>query len=180
MRMRSKTGLLVTSILVVAAATGVAFLLMRRGEMNKHAVPTQIAVVDRASEHASKPSPAVHLDEKKPMKASDTSASANLSAATGQPWPPDGMQFAAHHKGHKGCDGPLTLKTSELQFVCPSDEGKSFVVLLSEIRGTDDDGIITRSGDKYHFDKLPGGGRDYANKVFSDWLARGHAQAQTQ
>ena len=80
------------------------------------------------------------------------------------------MQVVAHHKGHKGCDGMLTLKASGLQFTCPGDYGKSFFVALNDIRGTDQDGIVTTSGEKYHFDKLPTGGKEYVERSFTDWL----------
>ena len=65
----------------------------------------------------------------------------------------------------------LILKASGLQFTCPGDNGKSFFVALNDIRGTDQDGIVTTSGEKYHFDKLPAGGKEYVERLFIDWLA---------
>lgn len=82
------------------------------------------------------------------------------------------MQFTAHHKGHNGCDGVLSLKASGLEFTCPGDAHKSFSVALDQIRGTDDDGIATTSGAKYHFDKVPGGDKEYVERLFEQWLSR--------
>jgi hypothetical protein len=91
------------------------------------------------------------------------------------------MQMAAHHKGFRGCDGMLTLKASGLQFTCPGDNGKSLFIALSDIRSTDEDGIVTTSGKKYHFDKLPGGGKEYTERLFADWLAHARpTQAPTR
>lgn len=59
----------------------------------------------------------------------------------------------------------LTLKASGLQFTCPCDDGKSFFVTLKYIRGTDQDGIVTTSGETYNFDKLPAGGKEYVERL---------------
>lgn len=170
--MSGRVGLILISTAIVVFAVGALFLTMPREKVTEHATTDYPDAGNDSVGHVPKPSPAVPLKQSKPSAAPNTSIQPNSGIAATPAWPPDGMQFAAHHKGHKGCDGMLTLKASGLQFTCPGDNGKSFFVALSAIRSTDDDGIVTVTGDKYHFDKLPGGGKEYAEHLFSDWLAR--------
>jgi hypothetical protein len=131
------------------------------------------AKINTPTQHGSKPSPAVPLNANKPAENSSMRSTPDSGGDTSsQRWPGDGMQMTAHHKGRHGCDGLLTLKASGLQFTCPGDESKSFFVALNDIGRTDNDGIVTTDGSKYHFDKLPGGGKEYAEQLFTDWLAR--------
>lgn len=166
--MRIKTGLILASAAAVVVALAAVFLVMPQLNIKS----------DKAEEpasttlgHASKPSPAVPFREKKLAGSASKPAQATSNSDMEKAWPPDGMQVAAHHKGHRGCDGMLTLKASGLQFTCPGDNGKSFFVALNDIRGTDQDGIVMTSGEKYHFDGLPAGGKEYVERLFTDWLA---------
>jgi hypothetical protein len=183
--MRAKTGLIVLFLVLIAVAFTAIFFVMSREELQKRAAPKDESLIHGATQHAPKPSPAVPLDKNELASVPNAPAPVGSNSATGAPqsqlWPPDGMQFAAHHKGHKGCDGVLTLKASGLQFTCPGDDGKSFYISRNDIRGPHEDGIITRSGEKYHFDRLPGGGKNYAEQLFVNWLFRVHVvQTPTQ
>lgn len=169
--MRGKTGLAIALLVFVAVGlTGVFFLLSRQ-EATK--TESGAATTSAPAQHARKPSPAVPRNgNKSPDKSRAPAVPGYGSDTSPQPWPSDGLQVTAHHKGRRGCDGVLTLRASGLQFTCPGDEDKSFFVALNDIRGTDDDGIITADGSKYHFDKLPGGGKEYTERLFAAWLSR--------
>jgi hypothetical protein len=170
-QMRDKIGLAAIFLLVVAVGlTGVFFILSRQ-EKTKSGEATTNAPV----QHAPKPSPAVPLNGSKSANNSNVPAMPGPGSNTSsQPWPPDGMLVTAHHKGRHGCDGMLTLKASGLQFTCPGDEGKNFFIALNDIRDADNDGIVTTSGSKYHFDKLAGGGKEYSEQLFAEWLSHVH------
>jgi hypothetical protein len=172
---RSKSVLL-TALLVLIAVVVAAIIFMLPREFKERQNPTNAASDEGASKnstakHVTKPSPAVPLNAQRSPNDSSASAS-NAGSAPPTSWPPDGTQFTAHHKGRNGCEGMLILKASGLQFICPSDGAKSFSVALNEVRGTDDDGIVTISGAKYHFDKIPGGNKEYVERLFEDWLSR--------
>jgi hypothetical protein len=168
---RSKTGLAMTSLVFVAVGIAGIFFFLSRREMTK--VEPARTTTNTPVQRAPKPSPAVPLNRNKSPDKSTVPAMPGSGGTTSSvPWPSDGMQVTAHHKGRHGCDGMLTLKAAGLQFTCPGDEGKSFFVALSDIRGTDDDGIVTTTGSKYHFDKLPGGGKEYTEQLFASWLSR--------
>jgi hypothetical protein len=167
-----KAALVGAFLLVIAMiCAAIFFLSPRQGsdrQKTANAATEEAASKNETATHATKPSPAVPLREQR------LPSSPNSSTRSAQPmaWPADGMQVTAHHKGHSGCQGMLILKASGLQFTCPSNDAKSFSVALTDIRGTDDDGIVTTSGAKYHFDKVPGGDKEYVERLFQDWLSR--------
>lgn len=165
--MRSKTGLIGATLVLVVV---LAVFLIRMPHINSKSGAAG-EPVNTTLGHVSKPSPAVPVGEKKLGESPNNQVQSSPNPNPEKAWPSDGMQVAAHHKGHNGCDGMLTLKASGLQFMCPGDSGKSFFVVLRDIRGVDQDGIVTASGKKYHFDKLPAGGKEYVEKLFADWLA---------
>jgi hypothetical protein len=170
-QVHNKIRLAILFLVFVAVGLAGVFFILSRHEKTESGEATTNAPVP----HAPKPSPAVPLNGSKSANNSNVPAMPGLGSNTSsQPWPPDGMLVTAHHKGRHGCDGMLTLKTSGLQFTCPGDEGKSFFVALNDIRGADNDGIITTSGSKYHFDKVAGGGKDYTEQLFAEWLAHVH------
>jgi hypothetical protein len=160
-----------------AAAAGIFFW---RSDRKVSKVESRSETTNTHPRRAPKPSPAVPLQENKSRAESSASDSGPERMALSKPWPADGMQMTAHHKGRHGCKGMLTLKASGLQFTCPEDDGKSFFVALNDIRGPDDDGIITNGGSKYHFDMLPGGKREYAEQLFVAWLSRVRAAQPPQ
>ncbi|HXE10874.1 MAG TPA: hypothetical protein VN633_02060 [Bryobacteraceae bacterium] len=173
--MRLKTGLITAAVAAMIAALAALVLVMPRLHIEPDTTDKPPSTPLRRTP---KPSPAVPLKENKRGSSPEKPTQAMQSPDTLKTLPPDGMQFAAHHKGFRGCDGMLTLKTSGLEFTCPGDSGKSFFVAVTDIRGADEDGIVTTSGKKYHFDKLPSGGKEYAERLFSDWLVHvRHAQA---
>jgi hypothetical protein len=165
--MRLKTGLITAAVAAMIAALAALVLVMPRLHIKPDTTENPPSTPLR---HTPKPSPAVPLKDDKRASSPEKPVQTTQSPNTLKALPPDGMQFAAHHKGFRGCDGMLTLKTSGLEFTCPGDRGKSFFVPVSDIRGADEDGIVTTSGKKYHFDKLPGGNKEYAERLFADWL----------
>lgn len=178
---RGKFALVGTFLVVVAVAFAAIFFMWPREGRDRQkaasAATDEAASRNETARHIAKPSPAIPLGGQRPPSNHDSST----SSAQRPSWPPDGMQVTAHHKGHRGCEGMLILKASGLQFTCPSDVGKSFSVALNEIRGIDDDGIVTTTGAKYHFDKVPGGDKEYVERLFEDWLSRSRlAQTRTQ
>jgi hypothetical protein len=160
----------ITSLVFIAVgAAGILLWLSHREIRN---IESRAKTTDTHLRHAPKPSPAVSLNGKKSRDNSSVSVSGSAGKTFSKQWPSDGMQMTAHHKGRHGCKGILTLKASGLQFTCPDDDGKSFFITLNDIRGPDDDGIITLDGSKYHFDMLPGGGKEYTEQLFAAWLSR--------
>lgn len=167
---RSKTPLAIICFVFVAVGASAILLLLSRREIRQ--TEPRGTKTNSQVPHTPKPSPAVPLNGNKWRDKSSVSESGSGGMAFSQQWPSDGMQMTAHHKGRHGCDGMLTLKAAGLEFRCPDDEGKSFFVALNDIRGTDEDGIITIDGSKFHFDKLPGGGKEYTQQLFATWVSR--------
>jgi hypothetical protein len=154
---------------VGAAAAAILLWLSRREISN---IESRAETTNTQPRHARKPSPAVPLNGNKSREESSVSESGSAGMTFAKQWPSEGVQMAAHHKGRRGCKGILTLKASGLQFTCPEDDAKSFFITLNDIRGPDDDGIATLEGSKYHFDMLPGGGKEYTEQLFAAWLSR--------
>lgn len=168
MRIRPLVVLACSAVVAIAAAS--IFLWLSDRKVSK--IESRAQTTNTHPRRAPKPSPAVPLEENKSSAESSVSESGSGKTTLSKQWPGDGMQMTAHHKGRHGCKGMLTLKASGLQFTCPEDDGKSFFVALNDIRGLDDDGIITIDGSKYHFDMLPGGDREYTEQLFAAWLSR--------
>jgi hypothetical protein len=82
-------------------------------------------------------------------------------------WPPEGILVPATHIGHNGCDGQLTLKVDLLEFVCPADQTK-LTVPIGDVKGIDNNGFVTREGDKYHF-TIPHYSNDRTAALFAQW-----------
>jgi hypothetical protein len=86
------------------------------------------------------------------------------------PWPAEGIQFFAEHKGRKGCKGNLFLGADQLVFTCTEDSSRSFTVGLRDIQGQDSDGIKLYSGEKYHFKLLSA--KEETPALFTEWVHR--------
>lgn len=166
-RIRPPVVLACLAFVVIAAAT----IFFWRSYRNVSKMASTSETISTPPRRAPKPSPAVPLEENSSRAKSSVSESGSEKMTPSKQWPADGMQMTAHHKGRHGCKGMLTLKASGLQFTCPEDDRKSFFVPLNDIRGQDEDGIVTNGGSKYHFDMLPGGEREYAEQLFAAWLS---------
>lgn len=101
-----------------------------------------------------------------PIEAALVSAYENYQT----PWPTEGRQFFAEHKGLKGCKGSLFLGANQLIFTCPKDSSRSFSVPLRDIQGQDGEGIKLNTGAKYHFRLLLE--KEQTLGVFTEWMHR--------
>jgi hypothetical protein len=99
------------------------------------------------------------------------------SVRSPKPWPTQGMELRARHKGGYGCDGILRLKAERLEFDCPGDNKKSFSIAIDDVKEDDHDGIVTVRGEKYHFDHIPGSDTQATAELFQEWLVRTHLVA---
>lgn len=100
------------------------------------------------------------------------------SRSTAAVLPDRPVVFTATHKQGwgGGCTGRLYLGQSGLRFTCPDRADLNFP--LDSIAAVDKDGVILRSGKKYHF-KIDGMNAAGVNFRFRNWLARASGVGHT-
>ena len=121
-----------------------------------------------------KPSPAHPLSEQPPVGAipSPEPTGGKSNSANSKPAlsisPNSSIVFAAKHKeAFGGCQGQLTLSSAGLHFTCPNQTDLNFPT--DSIDRADHDGVILKSGKKYHF-SIPGKTNDEVAQQFAAWL----------
>ena len=75
---------------------------------------------------------------------------------------------ATHKKTFGGCTGELQLTSAALRFHCPKSE---LDFPINEIAKVDKDGVVLKSGEKYHF-AIANHTKDQAEVIFIAWLSR--------
>jgi hypothetical protein len=120
-----------------------------------------------------KPSPVVLAGAAPPgvVAAATRPASATLNHAAS--YTPAKFQ-ATHKKAFGGCTGELELTKTALRFRCPKTE---LDFPIDEIAKADKDGVVLKSGEKYHF-AIANHTKDQAEVVFIAWLSRVHPPTQ--
>jgi hypothetical protein len=76
---------------------------------------------------------------------------------------------ATHKKALGGCAGQLELTKSALHFSCPHEAVLDIPV--SFIAGTDKDGVLLASGEKYHF-LVANFTKSQVELLFYQWLTK--------
>ena len=76
---------------------------------------------------------------------------------------------ATHKKAFGGCTGQLELTAARLHFSCPNQPDLNFPV--DEIAKAHKDGVILKSGEKYHF-AIANRTKDQVEALFVSWLNR--------
>ena len=118
-----------------------------------------------------KPAPVISVDTARsehPMPSGRTSGAAPHSASSASQYPP--MRYEATRKKMFGsCRGELELTKSGLVFRCPNQA--SLIFPVAAIAGANKDGVILKSGEKYHF-LIANHTRDQAEAIFLLWLDR--------
>ncbi len=76
---------------------------------------------------------------------------------------------ATHKKVFGGCTGELELTNSALRFRCAKQGDLDFPV--GEIAKANKDGVILKSGEKYHF-AIANHTKDQAEAIFVSWLSK--------
>jgi hypothetical protein len=80
------------------------------------------------------------------------------------------MRYEARHKrAFGGCTGQLELTGSRLYFRCPNQADLIFPV--DEIAKANKDGVVLKSGEKYHF-TIANQTRGQVEAIFTSWLNR--------
>jgi hypothetical protein len=74
---------------------------------------------------------------------------------------------ATHKKVFGGCTGQLELTRARLHFRCPNQADLNFPV--ASIAKTHKDGIVLKSGEKYHF-MIANHSKDQVEAIFISWL----------
>jgi hypothetical protein len=82
---------------------------------------------------------------------------------------------ATHKKVFGGCTGQLELTAARLHFRCPNQPDLNFPV--DEIAKAHKDGVVLKSGEKYHF-IIANHTKDQAEAIFGSWLSRVQQSAQ--
>ncbi len=128
------------------------------------------AAVSPAAAKTAKPSPAIQAGAAKPA------ATANEAHALPAPRPAKpssaytAVKFeATHKKVFGGCTGELELTNSALRFRCAKQGDLDFPV--GEIAKANKDGVILKSGEKYHF-AIANHTKDQAEAIFVSWLSK--------
>lgn len=94
-----------------------------------------------------------------------------------KPWPVEGLWYRAHHKGRGGCDGRLGLLADRLTFECTEGQ-KDIAVAMEAIDSMHQDGVITLTGHKYHFE-ITGMDKSRVEQLMEEWLYRTHLVEDT-
>ena len=76
---------------------------------------------------------------------------------------------ATHKKAFGGCTGQLELTAAGLHFRCPDRPDLNFPV--DEIAAAHKDGVMLKSGEKYHF-AIANRSKDQVEGIFASWLNR--------
>lgn len=82
---------------------------------------------------------------------------------------------ATHKKAFGGCTGQLELTATGLLFHCPDQPNLDLPV--DEIAKAHKDGVMLKSGEKYHF-AIANRTKDQAEAIFISWLSRVQPSAQ--
>jgi hypothetical protein len=117
-----------------------------------------------------KPSPIVPVDGARPE--SSTMAKDASPKAVPMPAAPrfTPTRFeATHKKVFGGCTGQLELTAARLHFSCPNQPDLNLPVDV--IAKAHKDGVVLRSGEKYHF-VIANHTKDQAEAIFESWLSR--------
>ena len=120
-----------------------------------------------------KPSPIVSPDKmqvQNSIVARDAAPGAAplLTATTAARFLPTRFE-ATHKKMFGGCAGQLELTAARLHFSCPDQPDLNLPV--GEIAKVHKDGIVLKSGEKYHF-VIANHTKDQAEAIFESWLNR--------
>ncbi len=121
-----------------------------------------------------KPSPA-HLESAQPQAEPILSPTPTGSESNGADsgaalsiGPNPSIVFEAKHKeAFGGCQGQLTLSTAGLRFTCPDKNDLNFPI--DSIDHADHDGVILKSGKKYHF-SISGKSNEETVEQFASWF----------
>ena len=84
---------------------------------------------------------------------------------------------ATHKKAFGGCSGQLELTATGLLFRCPDQPNLNFPV--NEIAKAHKDGVVLKSGEKYHF-AIANRTKDQVEAIFISWLSRVQQSPQTE
>jgi hypothetical protein len=117
-----------------------------------------------------KPSPIVSANGARPegsIVARDAAPRAGRMAAAVR-FPPTRFE-ATRKKVFGGCTGQLELTAARLHFSCPDQPDLNFPV--DTIAKVHKDGVVLKSGEKYHFD-IANHTKDQAEAIFESWLSR--------
>jgi hypothetical protein len=143
-------------------------------------LPSQPAAqVSAAARPPAKPSPIVPIERARAESSIAPSpapqAVVNLPAMPALRYPP--MRYeATHKKAFGGCTGQLELTSTRLRFSCPNQSDLNFPV--DAIAKAHKDGIVLKSGEKYHF-ILANYTKEQVEGIFLSWLNRVQQAPQT-
>ena len=126
-----------------------------------------------------KPSPIVPANKAEPQssivaKQAAPDASPILPATHAARFLPTRFE-ATHKKVFGGCTGQLELTAARLYFSCPNQPDLNLPV--DEIAKAHKDGVVLKSGEKYHF-VIANRTKDQAEAIFESWLSRVQQGAQ--
>lgn len=120
--------------------------------------------------------PVQHLAKPSPIVPAERVGQGVVTVRTGAPSAPRAAQphyvptrfEATHKKMFGGCTGQLELTASRLRFSCRQDD---LDVPVDAIAKTNKNGIVLRSGEKYHF-TMANRSKDQVEAIFIAWLNR--------
>lgn len=145
--------------------------------------PKPVAQVQAATTQApspaprpAKPSPAIRADAAQPgasvapKEPASRALNRDGSRAGGRAasFTPATFQ-ATHKKVFGGCTGQLELTSGGLHFRCPKQGNLDLPI--DEIARAHKDGVVLKSGEKYHF-AIANHSKDQAEAIFISWLSR--------
>jgi hypothetical protein len=115
-----------------------------------------------------KPSPAIAAAAIQPEQPAQPKESADRAPNRTPAYTPATFQ-ATHKKVFGGCTGELVLTSAALLFRCPKQADLD--VPIGEIAGANKDGVLLKSGEKYHF-AIANRTKDQAEAIFITWLSK--------
>ena len=137
---------------------------------DKQLQPRATAQPSSPTQSLSKPSPAIPAN----TTGAETSMVSKLAPATVPSLPASSVpryapiRFeATHKKVFGGCTGQLELSRARLHFSCPNQADLNFPV--DAIAGAHKDGVVLKSGEKYHF-VIANHTKDQVKSIFISWL----------
>jgi hypothetical protein len=116
-----------------------------------------------------KPTPIVPAQEARVEPPTPSKQTAVAHIASAAPHYPPTTYEATRKKVFGSCTGQLDLTSSGLVFRCPKQADLIFPV--AEIAAAHKDGIVLKSGEKYHF-LIANRTRGQAEAIFLSWLSR--------
>jgi len=124
------------------------------------------SVTPAAAAKPAKPSPAVKAAAVRPAPSAVAVTDARNLTRTPS-YTPAKFQ-ATHKKAFGGCSGELELTSTALHFRCPKSD---LDLPIDEIAKAHKDGVVLKSGEKYHF-AIANHSKDQAEAIFISWLSR--------